>query len=169
MARPAQLSPKRIWFDEDDCERMKRDEFEAMRSLLGAISYLAHADRDLQDRLGCLPGGKQRMAMLLGAARAMADDLIGTMPQNQCKQLRNTMRDFEIRMVPKMSPGSRNVILDADLAKGLINAAQEKCHGCVEDEISCRKCSLYRVLEGFLPLNDYGGMVCPYALSEWED
>lgn len=169
MARPAELNPKRVWFEEKDCERMKRDEYEAMRCLMGAVSYTAHADADLQKRLECVPGGKQRMKMLLGSMRAIADDLVGTMPQSQCRQLRNTMKDMEIRMVPKLSPMSRNVILDADLAKGLVDAAQEKCHGCVENAEECRNCSLYKVLEGFLPLSDYSGLLCPYSVSEWID
>jgi len=167
--RPAQLNPKRVWMEEKDCERMKRSEYEAMRGLLAATSYIAHANDDLPKRLECIPSGKQRMKMLLGGVRALADDLIGTMTQSQCKQLRNTMADMEIRMVPKMTGMTQNVIFDKDLAKGLIDAAQEKCHGCVEDGIGCRKCSLYRVLEGIVPLENYDGMICPYAVSEWED
>lgn len=167
--RPAELNPKRVWLEENDCERMKRSEYEAMRGLLAATSYIAHADNDLPRRLESIPSGKQRMKMLLGGIRALADDLVGTMPRNQCKQLRNTMQDMEIRMVPKMTSGSQNVIFDKDLAKGLIDAAQEKCHGCVEDGNGCRNCALYKVLEGIIPLENYDGMICPYAVSEWED
>ena len=168
--RPEGLSPKRIWMDEKDCERMNRGEYEAMRCLLGAVNYMAHADGDLVRRLECIPSGKQRMKMTLGGIKAIADDLIGTMPVNQCKQLRNTMQDMEIRMVPKMTSMNRNVIFDKDIAKGLIDAAMEKCRGCVEDAENCRSCSLYKVLEGFLPLDTYeGGLICPYSVSEWKD
>lgn len=80
--RPAQLNPKRVWMEEKDCERMKRSEYEAMRGLLAAISYIAHGNDDLQQRLKCIPSGKQRMRMLLGSARALADDLIGTMTRS---------------------------------------------------------------------------------------
>lgn len=79
------------------------------------------------------------------------------------------MQDMEIRMVPKMTGMTQNVIFDKDLAKGLIDAAQEKCHGCVEDGNGCRNCALYKVLEGIIPLENYDGMICPYAVSEWED
>ncbi len=167
--RPAELNPKRVWMEEKDCERMKRSEYEAMRGLLAATSYIAHGNDDLQQRLKCIPSGKQRMRMLLGSVRALADDLIGTMTRSQCQQLRNTMQDMEIRMVPKMTGMSQNVIFDKDLAKGLIDAAQEKCHGCVEDGNGCRNCALYKVLEGIIPLENYDGMICPYAVSEWED
>ena len=170
MERPADLSPKRIWLQEEDCKRLNRAEFEALRCLLGAVNYTAIARDDLQKRMEAIPGGKQRMNMTLGGLKAIADDLIGTVPRGQCKQIRNTMQDMEMRMVPKMASMSRNVILDKDIAKGLVNAAMEKCHGCVEDQEECRKCPLYKVLESFLPLDHYdGGMLCPYSVSEWED
>lgn len=56
--RPAELSEKRVWMEEKDCERLNRGEFEAVRCLLGAVSYTAHARDDLQKRLECIPGGK---------------------------------------------------------------------------------------------------------------
>lgn len=170
MERPAELSPKRVWLDEADCERLNRNEFEAVRYLLGAVSYTASAKDDLQKRLECIPGGRQRMAMILGGLRAIADDLIGTVPRGQCKQLKNTMDDMEMRMVPKFASMNQNVILEKDNAKALIDTAMERCRGCVEDEKSCRKCGLYRVLESMLPLDDYNnGILCPYSTSEWTD
>ena len=170
MERPAGLGEKRVWLQEEDCERLNRAEFEAVRCLLGAVSYTAHASDDLQKRLECLPSGKARMGMVLGGLRAIADDLVGTIPRGQCKQLRNTMSDMEMRMVPKMMGMSQNVILEKDNAKALIDTAMERCKGCVEDDISCRECGLYRVLESFLPLDTYdNGMLCPYSTSEWKD
>ena len=168
--RPAELSPKRVWLNDEDCERLNRGEFEAVRCLLGAVNYAAHAKDDLQKRLECIPSGKARMAMVLGGLKAIADDLIGTMPVGQCKQIRNTMQDMEIRMVPKMASMRQNVILEKDNAKALIDTAMERCKGCVEDEVSCRNCGLYKVLESFLPLDSYeNGMLCPYSMSEWKD
>ena len=80
------------------------------------------------------------------------------------------MKDMEMRMVPKMMPMSQNVLMEKDNAKALIDRAMERCRGCVEDEVSCRDCGLYKVLESMLPLDSYdNGMLCPYALSEWKD
>ena len=170
MERPADLSPKRIWLAEEDCERLRRAEFEAMRCLLGAVSYAATAREDLQKRLECVPDGKRRMNMVLGGLKAIADDLIGTVPRGQCRQIRNTMQDMEMRMVPKMTGMSQNVILEKENAKALIDVAMKQCRGCVEDDVSCRECGLYRVLVSFLPLDTYdNGMLCPYSLSEWKD
>lgn len=170
MGRPANLAPERVWMEDSECERLNRAEYEAVRCLLGAVNYAAHANDDLKKRLMIVPGGQQRMADTLQDLRDIADDVIGTVPTGQCRQIRNTMSDMEMRMVPKLAPMSRNVILDKETAKALIDIAMEKCHGCVEDEVSCRNCALYRVLEGFLPLDNYSnGMLCPYSLSEWTD
>ena len=96
---------------------MTRHEFQAVQCLLGAVSYIANASEDLQKRLECIPAGKQRMAMAKGAVAAIANDLIGTMTVAQCKQMQNVMKDMDMRMVPKMSPNSKNVIMTADHAK----------------------------------------------------
>ena len=170
MERPAELSPKRVWLADEDCRRLNRGEFEATRCLLGAVNYAAHAKDDLQKRMEMIPHGKERMAMVLGGLKAIADDLIGTLPVGQCKQIRNTMNDMEMRMVPKLTSMSHNVILEKDVANGLVDAAMEKCHGCVEGPEEGMKCPLYKVLESFLPLDSYdNGMLCPYSMSEWKD
>jgi len=169
MARPANLSPKRVWMEED-CERLNRGEYEAVRCLLGAVSYVAHANEDLQKRLLSIPSGKQRMAMLLGGIKAIADDLIGTIPVGQCKQIRNTMCDMDIRMVPKRTPMSQNVIFEKDIAKALVDAAMEKCRSCAKGPEDGRMCPLYKVMESFMPLETYdNGLLCPYSRLEWED
>ena len=170
MERPEGYSPKRVWLKEEECDRLNRSEFEAVRCLLGAVSYTAHANEDLQERMETIPYAKQRMAMILGGLRAIADDVIGTVPRGQCKQLRNTMQDMEMRMVPKMMSMSQNVILEKDVAKGLVDAAMEKCRGCVEGPEEGMKCPIYKVLESFLPLDSYeNGMLCPYSMSEWKE
>ena len=171
MGRPANLNPKRVWREDDECIRMNRAEFEAVRCLLGAINYVAIAKDDLGKRLDAVPFGKRRMAMTLGGLRASADDLIGSMKRGQCKQIRNTMDDMDMRMVPKMTPSNKSVILEKDIAKGLVDAAMEKCKGCVESAEDGQKCPLYKTLESFLPLDDYesGGLLCPYSRSEWRD
>lgn len=162
--------PRRVWLDDKDCERMNRHEFEAVRCLLGAVSYIANASEDLQKRLECIPAGRKRMAMARGAVNAIANDLIGTMTGAQCKQMQNVMKDMEMRMVPKLSPGSRNVIMTADAAKTLIDSAKSRCAICAASGDEIRRCPLYQVLEGLIPLEDYGdGLLCPYVLADWED
>ena len=162
--------PRRVWIDDKDCERMNRHEFEAVRSLLGAVSYIANASDDLQKRLEYIPSGKQRMAMAKGAVAAIANDLIGTMTVSQCRQMKNVMSDMEMRIVPKLSPGSKNIVMTSDAAKTLVDSARAKCAICAASGDEIRQCELYKVLEGVIPLENYGdGLLCPYVLAEWED
>ena len=169
MERPANLSPERVWLSDEDAQRLNRGEYEAVRCLLGAVNYAAHANDDLQKRMMIIPGGQQRMADVLQALRDLTDDVIGTVPSGQCRQLRNTMNDMEIRMVPKYASMCGNVILEKELARGLFDAAMEKYRGCVEDARECRKCGLYTLLESTLPLDNYDSLICPYSISEWKD
>ena len=160
---------RRVWWDEKDCERMTKHEMEGLRGLLAAVSYIADASEDLSKRLECIPYGKQRMTMLRGGARALGDDIIGTMTVDQCKQIQNFMKDMVITMVPKLTPGSQNVLINKDAAKMLIECSREKCKMCVADGEESRKCDLYKVLEGVVPLDDYGdGTTCPYYTAEFE-
>ena len=151
-------------------ERLRRPEYEAVRCLLGAISYAAHARDDLKDRVDTVTNGRARMEVLVEGLKSFVDELLANVPDGQCRQLRNTMKDMEMRMIPKLTPMSQNVLMEKDNAKALIDRAMERCHGCVEDERSCLDCGLYKVLESMLPLDSYdNGMLCPYALSEWKD
>ena len=167
--KKVQMNPKRIMWKDEDCERMVRNEYLAMRSILGAVSFLSAAKRALANRLESIPSGKQRMGMAFGAVQALADDLIGTMTTQQAKQLQNTMSDMEIQMVPKLTPNSRNAVVPIDTMTELVWAAREKCHMCTAMDQDIRECKLYRILEAVSPLEDYGdGLVCPYYdMEKW--
>ena len=151
------------------CERLLRSELTAVRMLLASLSSAAYAKEDLQKRLECVPDGNRRYRMALGGLKAVCDDLIGTVTRQQAWQLYGTMKDFEMRLVPKLTPMSENILLTKQQGKDLIDCARWKCAGCVEDGESCRKCKLYKLLEATTPLEDYGdGLICPYSLAEWE-
>ena len=152
-----------------DCERLNRTEMTAVRMMLAALSTAAYAKEDLKDRLECVPDGNKRMRMAVGGLRAICDDLIGTISRSQCKQIYGTMKDFEMRLLPKLTPGSTSIIMTKEQGKELLDCARWKCNDCVENGESCRQCKLYQLLEATTPLDDYGnGLVCPYALAEWE-
>lgn len=155
---------------EADCERLMRSELTAVRMLLAALSSATYAKEDLDDRLKCVPHGRERFRLALGGLRAVCDDLIGTISRSQCKQIYGTMKDFEMRLLPKLTPGSTNIIMTKEQGKDLLDCARWKCHDCVEDGERCRECQLYKVLEATTPLDDYGdGMICPYALADWKE
>ena len=153
-----------------DCERLKRQEMIAVRMMLAVLSVAVEAQEDLCDRLECVPYGNERMRMAVGGLRAVIDDLIGTISRSQCKQIQGTMRDFEMQLKPKATPGTTNIIMTKDQGIALLDCARWKCHSCVEDGDACRRCKLYQLLEATTPLDNYGdGLVCPYALAEWEE
>ena len=64
-------------------ERLRRSEYEAVRCLLGAVSYAAHARDDLQARLG--EDGGRKMSEILDGLRGVAADLLKTVPDGQCR------------------------------------------------------------------------------------
>lgn len=153
-----------------DCTRLKRSEMTAVRMLLAALSNAAYAKDDLAERLEFVPNGKRRFRLALGGLRAVCDDLVGTISRDQCRQICGTMKDFEMRLLPKLTPGSTNIIMTKEQGKELLDCARWKCRACVEDGEHCKECRLYRLLEATTPLEDYGdGLVCPYALVDWEE
>ena len=152
-----------------DCERLKRNEMNGLRMLLAHLSTAAYVQDDLKDRLECIPDGTRRLRMAVGGLRAVCDDVIGTVSKAQAKQIYGTMRDYELRLVPKLTPASVNIMLTKEQGIELMDMAREKCHGCVEDGESCRECRLYKIFEATTPMDDYGdGLLCPYSLAEWE-
>lgn len=153
---------------DDQCERLVRSEMNAVRMMMAALSVAAYAQEDLKKRLECVPAGNQRMRMAVGSLRSVVNDLIGTISRAQAKQIYGVMKDFEMRLLPKMTPGSTNVVMTKEEGMALIDCAKWKCHNCVEDGNSCRECKLYKLLEATTPMDDYGNdMLCPYAMAEW--
>lgn len=153
---------------EADCERLNRFEMQSVRMMLAACSIAAYAQEDLKGRLECVPSGNQRMRLAVGGLRALADDVVGTISYAQAKQIYGTMKDFEMRLVPKLTPASTNIIMTKEQGKELLDCARWACHDCVKDGEEARGCRLYKLLEATTPADDYGdGMVCPYALAEW--
>ena len=142
---------------------------QAVQMALAGISALAYAQDDLKRRLECIPSGNQRMKMTVGGVKSVMNDLIGTITQKQALHIYHVMKDMDMRLVPKLTPGSGNFIMSKEEGKELMDCARERCHGCVEDNESCRKCRLYKLMTALVPLEKYEGLICPYSLAEWEE
>ena len=155
---------------EEDCERLNSTEMRAIRWSLTAVNSIAYAERDLANRLECIPNGKVRWRLMLGQLRALCNDLIGTTPNKQVKTIRNTLNDMEIRLVPKFTTFDNRVVLDASDVGALVTLAKETaCTSCIKTDSECRACELYKILESAAPLDDYGdGGLCPYNMLTWE-
>lgn len=113
MAMPQkrmELNPKRYWLREEDCERMTRNEIIAMKWLLAMLSTAKESAESLKGRLKSIPSGQQRMNMTMGGFNALATDLIGTITRAQAQLLQGTMNDYEVRLMPKLTP-SRDAVV----------------------------------------------------------
>ena len=155
---------------DDQCERLTRTEMHSVQWMLNAVSTLRYAEEDLADRLECVPYGNRRMKLAIGQIGSLLQDVLGTVSDKQRRQLRNTTNDMEVRLVPKMTRQTVNVVLDEETAKELVSAAQAKCHwDCVPDPEESRNCELCKLLEAVVPLESYESVSCPYWRAEWEE
>lgn len=155
---------------ESQCERLTRQEFACIRSIMVLASDLTLARDDLKKRLECVPSGQERLNMVLGGINSLFKDLIGTVTDRQRRQLRNQAKDMTLQIVPKLSRKDNRVMIYIDDVKELVNCAREKCTGCVDTDEEARHCRLYQWLEGNVPLDDYGDdLICPYASIDWRE
>ena len=151
-------------------ERLRRAEKEAMMYIMNTTSQLAYAKDDLKERLGMIPDGAERLQTILDGISSLLNDLLYTIPVNQCVSLKNATSDYQVRVVPKAMPMTESIVITKANAKVLIDSAQEgKCVSCVMDGNECRKCELEQAFECVTPLAEYGGNLCPYNLAIWEE
>jgi len=154
---------------DDQCERLTRDEMSAVRMLLILSSEINYAKEDLQKRLAMIPNGKARMNMLAGNCTSLFKDVLGTISDKQRRTLRNSALDYDLKIVPKVNAGQTSIAVQKDDMTELVNCAREKCKYCTLSGLESRSCQLYKLLEAYIPLNDYGAeIICPYAYQEWE-
>ena len=151
-------------------ERLRRAEKESMMYIMNTTSQLAYAKDDLKERLGMIPDGAERLQTVLDGISSLLNDLLYTIPVNQCVSLKNATSDYQVRVVPKAMPMTESIVITKANAKVLIDSAQEgKCVSCVMDGNECRKCELEQAFECVTPLAEYGGNLCPYNLAIWEE
>lgn len=151
-------------------KRLRRAEKEAMMYIMNTTSQLAYAKDDLKERLGMVPDGAERLQTVLDGIGSLLNDLLYTIPVNQCVSLKNATKDYQVRVVPKAMPMTENVVITKADAKVLVDSAQEgRCASCVLDGNECRKCDLEQALECITPLVAYGMALCPYNLAGWEE
>lgn len=152
----------------DDAVRLTRTEKMAMLQLAYVATVLEELQNDLGDRLEKIDQGAEKMHVLASGSDEIPNDLRLTVPMNQRMSLQNTAMDYEMRLTPKLTPMSTNVIMDKDEFKEIVDIARTKCHDCTEDSNTCTRCRLFKLLTSILPLEDYdGGLLCPYNLGEW--
>ena len=160
---------KPIELPEEQRERMTQGEMSTVLMMLNAFSLLFGAETSLEKRFSFIPDGKRRFRMVKGQAESLMLDIIGTITEPQRQRLNNTIKDYKVSAVPKLTPESKNVIVERDKLEMLVNEARIKCLTCMEDRETCKRCKLFQFLDGYTPLDDYyHGFLCPYSNADWE-
>lgn len=154
---------------ESECKRVTRTEMAALRMVLILASEINYAADDLCERLKIVPNGTDRMNALKEEVNSLFKDLLGTVTDKQRRTLRNSANDYEMRLVPKMTPDTTCLAMTKSDITELVNCAREKCKFCSFNEEEAKtKCALYILLENYIPLDDYGtDITCPYAYKDW--
>ena len=153
-----------------DAYDLTRREKASLQYLAHAVSALVEAKDDLKDRLVMIENGTERMAKLADEAISLLTEVRTTVPEKQRNSMVNTTKDYEIRLVPKFTPSTHNVVVQKEDFRELVDSAQTKCRECTLDNEECRQCKLYRLLVTVLPMDSYEGtFLCPYNMAEWEN
>lgn len=153
-----------------DAKDMTRNEKACLTFLMNATSALVEAQDDLAERLKMIDGGTELMRTVAEGSVKLLTELRMTIPERQRTSLANTAKDYEMRLVPKMTPSKVCVVMQKEDFRELVNAAQVQCKDCAELNEDCGKCKLFRLLQIVLPLDSYDTtFLCPYNMAEWEN
>ncbi len=150
-------------------ERLVRNEMNTLKRFAASFSEFLFVKDDLANRLKTIQNGERRLDEIIEKTNSLFTDILKTVPENQRKQLINTLSDYRFELIPKLHPGSTNVIMTKDQAKELVDLAQEKCKTCIEYSDNAQNCSVYKMLEKTALPDHYDTIICPYSLAEWAD
>jgi hypothetical protein len=154
----------------DDAWDLTRNEKTSLQFLAHAVSALVAAQDDLSERLDRIENGQGRMKAIADESIQLLTEVRQTVPEKQRMNLVNISKDYEVRLVPKFTPSTHNVVVQKEDFRELVDAAQAKCKDCTLDNEECRKCKLYQLLVTVLPMDHYDGVfLCPYNMAEWEN
>ena len=165
MSKEQFVTPSR-----DDAWMVTRREKLSILFLMNTVSATLDSREELKDRISKIDGGPEMMETLCEVAEKLLTEIRRTIPTEQRHNINNVSKDMEMRMVPRATPSKTMVVMQKDEFKALVDAAQAKCHDCVDDTEECRKCELYRLLTVILPMDAYDvGNLCPYNMAGWEN
>ena len=154
----------------DEKERMRRSEVNAIIYFRCALASAGYCWTDLQHRLGMIPDGEKRFKDAMDGFTKVIDEIIATAPEESERRLATITHDFKIILAPKPQTEPKVLMLRREDAEIVMGAALKTCGDCYKsDEEARRTCKLYKVMETYCPLDDYGnGMICQYGKSDIE-
>ena len=154
----------------EDAWLVNRGEKLSILFLMNTVSAMMDSKNELADRISRIDGGTETMKSMCEQAEWILTEIRRTIPTEQRHNINNVSRDMEMRMVPKATPSKTMVLMQKEEFRSLVDAAQTKCHDCVDDNKECRKCKLFQLLTVVLPMDRYDvGNLCPYNMAGWEN
>lgn len=157
------LNPSR-----EDAKPVTYAEKTCILHLINQTSLLLAAKGDLADRMSMIDGGQEMMDSLCETSEKLLNEVRLTIPDRQRRTINNLSLDSEMRLVPKMTPTVKHVLVDSDAFQQLVDAARAKCRDCADTPEEAKRCKLYQLFLDVLPLDTYEGTyTCPYGRSEW--
>jgi len=154
----------------DDAWLVTRGEKLSILFLMNTVSAMMDSKAELADRISHIDGGQETMESMCDQAEWILNEIRRTIPTDQRHNINNVSKDMEMRMVPKATPSKTTVLIQKEEFRSLIDAAQAKCHDCVDDNTECRKCKLFQLFTVVLPMDAYDvGNLCPYNMAGWEN
>ena len=164
------MGQKFVYPSREDARDLTRNEKSSLTHLMNATSSLNEAKDDLAERLKMIDGGPELMDQLAAGSVKLLTEIRMTIPERQRNSLANTAQDYEMRLVPKFTPSTTNVIVPKEEFRNLVDAAQVKCVDCMEPNENKHRCELFKLLQVVLPLEAYDTtFLCPYNRAEWEN
>ena len=164
------MGQKFVYPSREDARDLTRNEKSSLTHLMNATSSLNEAKDDLAERLKMIDGGPELMDQLAAGSVKLLTEIRMTIPERQRNSLANTAKDYEMRLVPKFTPSTTNVIVPKEEFRNLVDAAQVKCVDCMEPNENKHRCELFKLLQVVLPLEAYDTtFLCPYNRAEWEN
>ena len=150
-------------------KRFVRSELDMTRRLASHLSDLLYAKEDMARRFDMVENGNERIEKLIDDTSSILSDILATAPNHQRLQFKNSLKDYRVELIPKLTPGSSNVLMTKQQVKDLINLAQEKCKTCLESAEQAKDCPLAKMMDVTALPDTYDSVLCPYSRAEWAD
>lgn len=154
----------------EDAWNVTRPEKLSILFLMNTVSAMMDSREELKDRVSRIEGGTEMMNTMCEVSEKLLNEIRRTIPTDQRHNINNISKDMEMRMVPKATPSKTNVMMQKEEFRALVDAAQEKCILCTDDNEACKQCNLFQLLTVILPMDRYDvGHLCPYNMAGWEN